>query len=378
MRGKKELAGAPDNPRFAALDGLRGWAALSVVVYHCLWQTFGTRFPETHNFITSLLGNGIMAVAVFLTISGYVLTRKRWRNPDNPPLPVAFVRRYLRLTIPILAATLLVFVLMALNLTPTRAAHQVTEVRQWYGSFLRFEPSLTDALSFAFAWAYTWPVEHNYNPFLWTMVAELWGSFALFALSQSNRFTREPYSPLLLLLVFALWVFPLAACFIAGALFALMERDRFLPAVPGPLLSFVASSGLVALILIGTLTQMLDRDVRTLAVVGAGIFLAARYSLPAARVLTSDVSQFLGRISYPLYLVQFAVIVSLSAHLIVVADADGVLNATSALLIAAASVIASLVLATLFLPVEVWTLALLRRLDQWRRAPRASVAAKPA
>jgi len=372
------VAGAPEQQRNAALDGLRGWAALSVVVYHCLWQTFGYRFPEIHTFIASLAGNGIMAVAVFLAISGYVLTRGRWRNPHNPPLTIACVRRYVRLTLPIVAATLLVFVLMSLDLTPTRDAHQVTEVRHWYGTFARFEPNLLDALGFAFAWTYTWPVEHNYNPFLWTMVAELWGSFALFALSQNNRFTREPYSPLLLLITLAVFVFPLAACFFAGALFALMERDGLLPQTSGPLLSFTASWGLFALIVIGTLTQMLNRDVLTLAVVGTGIFLAARYSLPAQRFLMLDVSQFLGRISFPLYLVQFAVIVSLSANLIVVAHTDGVLNSASALLVATASVIASLVLATLFLPVEVATLSLLRRFDRWRAAPRASVAARAA
>jgi peptidoglycan/LPS O-acetylase OafA/YrhL len=369
------VAGAPEQQRFAALDGLRGWAALSVVVYHCLWQTFGARFPETHNFLTSLLGNGILAVAVFLTISGYVLTRKRWRNPDNPPLLIAFVRRYIRLTIPIIAATLLVFVLMMLDLTPTRAAFQVTEVRGWYNTFVRFEPSLLEAISFALFWTYIWIGGQNYNPFLWTMIAELWGSYVLFAFSQNDRFLREPYTPLLLCGTITLLVFPLAACFLAGALIALAERDGVLPAEPEPLTSFVASCGLVALLLAGTFVQMIDRDVLTLSLLGMGIFLAVRYSLPAQRFLTLGVSQFLGRISFPLYLVQFAVIVSLSAQVIVWADGNDALTATTAMLIAAGSVIASLALATLFLPIELATLSLLRRLDRRRSAPRRSVAA---
>jgi peptidoglycan/LPS O-acetylase OafA/YrhL len=86
------------------------------------------------------------------------------------------------------------------------------------------------------------------------------------------------------------------------------------------------------------------------------------------------VSQFLGRISFPLYLVQFAVIVSLSANVTIWADANGTLTATTALLIAAGSVIASLALATLFLPIELGTLSLLRRIDRRRTIPRASVA----
>lgn len=367
------MVAAPEH-RLAALDGLRGWAALSVVIYHCLWQTFGVRFPELHTFVAAVVGNGIVAVAVFLTISGYVLTLRRWRNPENPPLLVAFLRRYVRLTVPIIAATALVLLLMALGLTPTREAHRITAMPQWYGSFLRFDPHLGSAIAFAFAWTYTWPVAHNYNPFLWTMLIELWGSFALFSLSQSNRFQREPYTPLLLLSALALLMFPLAACFFVGALVALAERDGLLPKTAAPLGSFLASMALLTLLLVGAFAQLLERDLRTYALIGTGIFVAARYSLPAQRFLSLGISQFLGRISFPLYLVQFAVIVSLSANLIVLTDANATLTATSALGIAALSVAASLALAVLFLPVELGTLALLRRFDRRRRDPRASVA----
>jgi peptidoglycan/LPS O-acetylase OafA/YrhL len=359
--------------RFAALDGLRGWAALSVVIYHCVWETFGARFPELHNFATAFIGNGIMAVSVFLTISGYVLTRRRWRSADNPPLYVTFVRRYVRLTIPIVAATALVFVLMVLDLTPTRAAHRLTDVPLWYGSFLRFEPHILDAIGFGFALTYTWPAR-NYNPFLWTMMIELWGALVLFALSQGDRFQREPYTPLLFLAAITLLIFPPAACFVLGALIALAERDGALPATSTRLGSFVASSGLLALLLAGAFAQMLSRDSLAPALLGTGIFLAVRYSLPAQRFLTLPLSQFLGRISYPLYLAQFAIIVSLSAQLIIVADRDGILNSMTAVAIAATSVLASLVVATLLLPVETATLALLRRFDGRRRGPRASVA----
>ena len=61
------------------------------------------------------------------------------------------------------------------------------------------------------------------------MLAELWGCWALFALSQNDWFLREPYSPLLLLTTLALLIHPLGACFGAGALIALAERDRALP-----------------------------------------------------------------------------------------------------------------------------------------------------
>ena len=101
----------------------------------------------------------------------------------------------------------------------------------------------------------------------------------------------------------------------------------------------------------------------------AGVWMAQ------ADVPMQKISQFLGHISFPLYLVQFAVIVSPSANVIVWADRAGMLTSSTALWIAAGSVVASLVLATLFLPIEFGTLALLRRFDRRRTAPRASVAA---
>ncbi len=64
-----------------------------------------------------------------------------------------------------------------------------------------------------------------YNPFLWTMFFELWGSFIVFALSQGWRIFREPYTPLILLTLLWLWLFPQVACFFIGAIIALLQRD---------------------------------------------------------------------------------------------------------------------------------------------------------
>ncbi|MDO8360041.1 MAG: acyltransferase [Devosia sp.] len=355
--------------RVGALDGLRGWAALSVVVYHCFWQTFGVLFPEIHSLIPALVGNGLMAVAVFLTLSGYVLTTRRWRRNDNPPLLLSAVRRYIRLTIPIVAAVLLVWVLMALQLTPTKRAFEITGVHSWYDTFARFEPDLLAALSFATMRVYGAAL--NYGPFLWTMVVELWGSLIVFAISQSGRALREPYTPLLLVTVLCLAMFPLAACFPIGALIALLERDGVLfRAEPSQRESRIATAALLAILVAGALVQMYLPGLVAPSLLGVGIFLAVKRSLPAQHFLELPVSALLGRLSFPLYLVQYAVIISLSALLIVWLDANDALNLATAILTALGSIAASVGLAAVFLPVEVLTLGLLRRIDlafqRWR------------
>lgn len=355
--------------RVGALDGLRGWAALSVVVYHCLWQTYGVIFPETHSFIPALPGNGLMAVAVFLTLSGYVLTTRRWRRADNPPLLFSAFRRYVRLTIPIIAAVLLVWVLMSPQLTPTKRAFDITGVHSWYDTFARFRPDLGAALSFATLRVYGAALTQNYGPFLWTMVVELWGSLIVFAISQSGRALREPYTPLLLVAVLCLAMFPLAACFPIGALIALLERDGVVfRTEPSRLESRTATVALLAIIVAGAVVQMYLPGLLVPSLLGVGVFVAVKRSLPVQHFLELPVSTLLGRLSFPLYLVQYAVIISLSALLIVWLDANDALNLATALLTALVSVGASVALAVLFLPVEVLTLGLLRRLDlAWQR-----------
>jgi len=76
---------------------------------------------------------------------------------------------------------------------------------------------------------------------------------------------------------------------------------------------------------------------------------------PLCDVLASAPCRFLGKISFPLYLVQFAVFISFTAWAIERAAAAQMLSLPVALAIAALSVAASLAAAWLFLPVERFT-----------------------
>ncbi len=69
----------PGASRIGALDGLRGWAALVVVVFHFTWEMWGVHFPVFRQFPASLI-NGQLAVSIFFTLSGYVLTVRRWQG----------------------------------------------------------------------------------------------------------------------------------------------------------------------------------------------------------------------------------------------------------------------------------------------------------
>src|SRR5262245_54437637 len=63
------------SPRLAFLDGLRGLAALYVVLHHAALEVSGGSFSRGSNLVRGLLRHGHFAVAVFIVLSGYCLMR---------------------------------------------------------------------------------------------------------------------------------------------------------------------------------------------------------------------------------------------------------------------------------------------------------------
>lgn len=94
---------ARSTSRVGALDGVRGLAALGVVVFHCTTDgRFLASLPSSMTFVVALLDElGNFCVAVFFLLSGYLLFREFVRRLlfDEPrtPLPHYFERRFLRI-----------------------------------------------------------------------------------------------------------------------------------------------------------------------------------------------------------------------------------------------------------------------------------------
>src|SRR6266571_2809022 len=78
-----KLNGAADPTRVVGLDGIRGLAALFVVVHHCWLMTFHGYPRNTGPFWLGWLLYGHFAVVVFITLSGFSLAispaRKGWQ-----------------------------------------------------------------------------------------------------------------------------------------------------------------------------------------------------------------------------------------------------------------------------------------------------------
>lgn len=344
--------------RVAPLDGLRGWAAIVVCVYHFGPELFRARYPVLDWPVFDIALNGTFAVALFFVLSGYVLTYGGWREPK------AWVwrqmgKRYFRLAIPIIATTAIVFGLMALGFTRHHEASALLGDRGWWlQAMLDFEPAPDTALAYSAFWVFTPRGEFSYHPFLWTMPYELIGSFAVLLVCAFERGGQWSYYVLAVMIVAMMFILPAFATFPAGALLALAKKDGLIPDL-GRWAWPVIAAGLVAA------SFDYGGRVTPLFVVAALACLWAAMSSDLTTALSGRVSQFLGRLSFPLYLMQFPVLVTVTSMMVV-----GIpLNLWTALLILLVSTTATVLAAVTFDPVERFAIGFSNRLVRRRSLP---------
>jgi peptidoglycan/LPS O-acetylase OafA/YrhL len=348
--------------RIDALDGLRGWAALMVVAYHLVWESFGAVAPGLRNPLFALLLNGPLAVAIFFILSGAALSVSYFGGGGERAVLVTAAKRYTRLTIPILASSLLVWLLMREGFIATRQAAPILGRQDWMGSFLTDVPaSFAYVLKWSLAGVYGMPdARHAVNPFLWTMHYEAWGSILVFAVLLLFRRAGQPFR---LLIVGAALVALLPergnhySSFLCGIVIAAAWRDgvfaqwqawRFSGPVSLTVLLLVAGLGNTAV-----LSGIPYGD--HVGIVALPVMLALFANRRAVAFLSGPLSRFLGRISFPLFLIQFPVVAGFTAPLVVRAAQDGTLGSGEIGVIIGLSLALALAASVLFLPVEWFT-----------------------
>ena len=343
--------------RALEIDAIRGWAALSVVCFHVFWEIFGVAVPWLRNPYTAWLLAGHFDVIVFFILSGDALSFPFFHGGSATYLQRAAIKRYLRLTVPIVVVTAVTAVAMAARLTPTGAASEIVDRTDWLGAFAQFNASGSSAVRFATFYVYVGGYRANYLPFLWTMPVELGGSYVLlFTLFVFPRIRGAAW------LVAGLACLLVAqesyvGCFLVGLLLGKARADGLFRRWPRAVGRCLAPVGIVgSLAFVGHRQIVDDQSLRGLAGAGTVLLLCIYACGDLVRVLSaSPVSQFLGRISFLLYLWHFPVLITLTSGLIVrSAGEDGLLSPVSALGIGVATVAASVALAHRTMAIEGW------------------------
>jgi peptidoglycan/LPS O-acetylase OafA/YrhL len=334
--------------RLAHLDGLRGVAAIVVVISHIAAGFvpalfFGSegrivpRWQETFaTWPSFVLISGSFAVFIFFVLSGFVISASA--DTANSAIFNNCVARIIRLSFPCAASILLAGGLLAARFNWISDAASIVD-HQWIKSYVGdygIPYILREAVG-----SYYWKGESSINPPLWTMQRELLGSLAIYFIFGGIR-QRIWRICICLLIAMILVIFKLKApfylCFIAGSLlFVLRDALRHFPSWLGLLM-------LIAGLILGGrpyLEPPPDSFYYFISIafgkhfyaycwpIGATLIVTGTLvSSAAAKALGCRVGQFLGRISFGVYLIHFPLLKSLMAYLYVSFGRFGVFQFT--------------------------------------------------
>lgn len=337
--------------RLTEIDGIRGWAAISVLVQHFV-LIFGVLYPPLAH-PDFIMMNGMLAVQVFFILSGDALSSGFFQNNDIGQLHRLVLKRYPRLTFPILISCFTVFLVssagfnfLAMAVTPLHKHQAWTGASptdfyyMLYYSFIRVYLELPTSLGV-------------YHPFLWTMSIELIGSFLVFSYLYLYKKLNFPFYYLVGITSFAFAFFPMYAGFFLGMILGWLRQrggiNYLLQSSCWQVGSTICLFSLVALSdFIATTANIHLRVLLALTLLG-GVY-SNRWLLSFFR---NRVSQFLGALSFPLYVMHFAVLISITSYLIIWFDKNGGLSAVAVSLIILASFISSFAAAWLLRQIEI-------------------------
>ncbi|WP_292374455.1 acyltransferase family protein [Methanosarcina sp. UBA411] len=321
------------------LDGLRGIAAINVMIMHFFILLvpaiiYSDRMPSHFGGLEQLfsstplglIGAGNFSVCIFFVLSGYVLTYKYFRTKDKKIIISGAVRRYIRLFVPVFAAIILAFLLASTGVFHYYIETVMISGNNNYANYWTFTPDIVDAVKQA-VWGSFFAGEDTYNPVLWTMTIEFYGSMLVFAMALLFGVQRTR------------WTFYLAAAvlffnsyyfaFVIGMVLAdtFNSKTSMFKTDNKIILSILLISGLfLGSYPVGTVTNdslygflnngLFQTPKLTYHILGAGMIM---YVLLNSRwlqnIFSSSVLVFLGKISYSLYLIHFLVISSFTCAL---------------------------------------------------------------
>lgn len=378
----KELASnnsdAPARPsglraRFVHLNAARGIAAVIVAVDHyCLLflpDSYMVPFETPVGQFFKWTVSSAAAVFFFFTLSAFVLTRKYFGTPDRVLLIQGAIKRYPRLYLSSAVSIAFAYMVLASGLNYGDAASQISgsgwlDWVHYNKSPVPLVASAGGALQETFL-VLLLPDRALYNMVLWTMMYEFWGGLFCFLLAAllvaSSRFGIRVVAAVAVVVMALFWhviaglpgsgsAVAVGTAMIVGVFIAYCDAHEIrLPEItawPVIVLGLSLCAG-------GTVWHYVACGIVVL------VGLVTLQSVP--RALQGRGAQWLGDISFPLYLVHVIVIVSLGAWSFVTFHQYGFAPATVHLVTMAVTII-GVALATLpFVWLEQWWLKTLNR-----------------
>jgi peptidoglycan/LPS O-acetylase OafA/YrhL len=322
------------------LDGIRGLAALCVFFHH-----FGLAFyPAYYTHIAAdshlngleltygesifrFLTCGSFCVHIFFILSGYVLSRKYFRENDLNIIISSAQKRYLRLFIPVGTTLLLSYVLLQAGAYHNLPVSKITHSGPWLGDFWNFG-NRTAVFLKSFLYQTMFLGNNAYDTTLWTMSIELYGSMLVFAVMALTHNTRNKALSFLIIALSLVFISKtLYTCFILGISFNYLENRE--PISSKPLKILVSTLLMIIGCILGSYSMhdntnsifahfppILLAAKNTYHIIGGYfVILAVLLSPRMQAFFSTSPLRFLGYISFSLYLLHCLIIGSLSCFL---------------------------------------------------------------
>lgn len=289
------------------LEAVRGIASVIVIFHHFALAFWPGLKPTIAGTPIALLFNGEGAVTLFFLLSGFVLTR-RYFDHQGGPIGIAALKRFPRLFLPACCSMLVGYVVLHFAFDLHLRAAAVTH-SAWLAEFGSagvgpdFQPTFLDALRNSFLVFLLPKGNTQYNSNLWTMFPELFGSLLCFAYAWFATKYRTKITTIVAFSAIAIgwrlhvpWIIPFSIGTLVAQLFPYRRININL---------YLGT----CLMISGALLWTSQRY--ALSNVGAAIIIMTSLCCPRlATVLSGNIGSFLGKLSFPLYLVHTIAICS--------------------------------------------------------------------
>jgi len=328
--------------RLIPLEATRGIAALIVVVHHFFLgfaPSVTGLLPELRT-PSSIIGNwyyvffsGDAAVNFFFVLSGFVLCWGYFHHRDHASLKRSVIKRWPRLAGPVLVTTVVSYCLFKLGAYHFSEAALLTK-SPWLGTFAfagwtpEFTPNIFKAIIQGLTTFFSGDATYNSN--LWTMRPEFLGSLVVFLLGSLMVCIFSFQYVVVLTPLFLVWAlgsnvyfFPFVLGLFLAAWIAIQSNTRRIGLVIALLLIIsglyllgyeIAAKDYAWTIFIKHPVLLVSNIKAVFHSIGAALIIYAVMQCPTIfRLLNGRVGFYLGKLSFPLYLVHTLVICSVSS-----------------------------------------------------------------
>jgi peptidoglycan/LPS O-acetylase OafA/YrhL len=361
---KKKLINQGDRLYF--LDGIRGWAALIVVMNHLTQILFYKASPFFENIYIKFFSDGQLAVMIFFLISGFSLSYGYFSKPTSLNLRKMVIQRYPRLVIPAITAGLLSYLILYFDLYRNKVVATLLGGDKKSYDWFNVKPFFADFLSsVGFNSFFIIGTVSPYDPILWTMSYEFIGSLFIFGIIALFKINKRIIIYPLLVYVFMI-INPLINAMIFGIILCdiYISNDKIFI---GKLFTFISLA--LLFFTYSSLISFYNENLLSIIVLKIALSIFIIYLILYSKFLkeffSNRFSKWLGSISFSMYLVHLLVLGSFSSWLFLLLASNNFNLDISAYITILLSILVVFITSVLFSPIDTYAIKIARKFSHW-------------